>query len=75
MKTFHMVRNALVGGAFTLVAVTSHAAITAAQLAPISDDVGDSVEALITWTVALMAVVLGAMIGIKLVKKFANRAT
>ena len=66
---------AITGVGFATVAVVSQAAVTAAQLTPISDDVGDSVEALMPYAIGMLAVVLGASIAIKLVKKFSNKAT
>jgi hypothetical protein len=66
-------------GAFAFLALgftgQAVAAITAADLAPIGDDIEATMTALTPWVIGLLAVVLGASIGIKLLKKFANRAS
>jgi hypothetical protein len=65
---------ATAGFAAVVVAASAQAAITALDLAPIGDDIEASLTALTPWVIGLLALTLGASIGIKLLKKFANRA-
>ena len=68
------IASAVTGAAFATVAVVSEAAITAAQLEPISDDVEASVTAVAPWALALAAIVLGFFIGLRIVKRAAKAA-
>jgi len=62
-------------GGLSLLSAPVFAAIPAASLTALQTEITDDAEAVITMAFAVMIVVVGALIGVKLVKKFASRAT
>jgi L-asparagine transporter-like permease len=59
----------------SLFAGVSMAAINAADLTPITTEVTTDVATVTAWAFGLLAIVLGAIIGFTLVKKFGRAAT
>jgi len=72
MNRFH----ALCGSAFALFAASpAFAAIVQADLDALETSITADVGLIATWAFAVLGVVLSLVIGLKLVKKMANRAT
>jgi ethanolamine utilization microcompartment shell protein EutS len=74
-KAYNAVKSAFVAGAIGLMTLTpSYAAINAADLTAITTEVTTDVGTVTTWAFGLLAIILGAMIGFALVKKFGRSA-
>lgn len=77
MKTYNMVKKYgtyVLAASTSMVASSSAFAIAAADLAPITTQVTADMGVVVPWAFGLLALILGAVIGFTLVKKFANKS-
>jgi hypothetical protein len=61
--------------AASFVATSSHAAIEAAQLEPIATSIAADLGVILIFAFGLLALIIGPVIGFKLVKRFTTTAT
>jgi hypothetical protein len=77
LKNVLLAKASLYGLALSsvLVASSAQAAITAEDLAPIATSIGNDLGVILIFAFGLLALIIGPVIGFKLVKRFTTTAT